>query len=917
MCEATLKELDWLQREGFLLRESQIGALFGDNKASYLREAATDLQTRPAWKFSAPSPPAHALSSISQAAQPLISHAPIRRTPVLRLAAHVSGHALPADVTGGEAEDTSSHQQRYASTAGEFRSKARYVDCEEIMSCVRVAQEFPAVALRLTTGASCWLVRTKSYLALPEDLARTVCWRVQKALDDDCLAVYQFPSYEAAWSMLGDALQVGSVIYAGNGIHLKKQGPNHWLPTLMFFKDPHKTLEQLATFEPEFWHLLGVYELVGLANLDENVLAFFRFLANTVLWVTFREDDSCPSCKACDLRSHLWSDEGKLCAERWILSRVSASGKLSRFDNALCQLSMVVDRFYSRSRTSHESMHQVLEEAIKEEFPEGAKYFDRSFRERFRELFLKVPGTGADEDPVYRSWLSKSRRGLALGFVFSEKKLEAGRRFAELFPASSGNNQAASPKWGPYEQGMGLAPLNEMSQPRVVIGSPPPLTFVQPKLQTRHSSDLLYFIETAALDLPKDHAGPMSAWVCTVLSSPLSDARKFQMLHLCKRTSVVGTLECEGRAELVMAHALASACPLDRLRKVLVHAYPLPFAMQPFCQLKGAPDCYSIYFCSTHMLAKMLELKLPVQVLNLNTTSILSPDLLYLKIIGCFRGPVCFVFVRGLRLLDDLLFKWLAEFTKFVPYAYVYFEEVDSTFNYPENRDRALAHLWWRPSVTEWRLSTAATQSDINWIEFPSIQHRLQGVPRGSYVDMLWPMPAAGRSRWLHSCRSGFNGGNWYEELKLEFMRGIPPGGAANEASYKHWVLLLESPPGAGKTHRIKELGPWLRDHQVCVRNVDCSDDRLVNSPLLQLLDASVPAGCNKVLLVRPCLRVVCMCVSLCWYGLVAHASELRRFAMNTIFFPSSIGALFLGGSRIGSRRRFSCSSQIAQRTKT
>ncbi len=221
---------------------------------------------------------------------------------------------------------------------------------------------------------------------------------------------------------------------------------------------------------------------------------------------------------------------------------------------------------------------------------------------------------------------------------------------------------------------------------------------------------------------------------------------------------------------------------------------------------------------------------------------------------------------------------------------------MDSTFNYPENRDRALVHMWWRPSVTEWRLRTSATQSDVNWIDYPKIRERLVGLVQNRYVDELWPvgeeLPTTPQQvvplrapvsdinnsnnnnnnagtpkvswaggRWSSDyCLSGFDNGNWYEKLKCELERGLGItrlGMASNEMPYSHWALLLESPPGAGKTHLIKrELEPWLATNRVYVRTVDCSDDRLVSSPLVQLLE--VPSTAGKVLLVcmPSCLRI-------------------------------------------------------------
>jgi len=77
-----------------------------------------------------------------------------------------------------------------------------------------------------------------------------------------------------------------------------------------------------------------------------------------------------------------------------------------------------------------------------------------------------------------------------------------------------------------------------------------------------------------------------------------------------------------------------------------------------------------------------------VDLSSLVSSGNVEPDMLYLQIIQQFTGYMCFVYVRGLEVIDDTLLKWLCEYTKAFPWRFIYLENTDSRFNFSENRDR-------------------------------------------------------------------------------------------------------------------------------------------------------------------------------------------------------------------------------------
>lgn len=61
---------------------------------------------------------------------------------------------------------------------------------------------------------------------------------------------------------------------------------------------------------------------------------------------------------------------------------------------------------------------------------------------------------------------------------------------------------------------------------------------------------------------------------------------------------------------------------------------------------------------------------------------------MYLDIIAQFSKFTCVVYVQGLTRVEDALLKWLAEYTFHHPWRFVFFENIDASWNFSENRDR-------------------------------------------------------------------------------------------------------------------------------------------------------------------------------------------------------------------------------------
>ncbi len=66
-------------------------------------------------------------------------------------------------------------------------------------------------------------------------------------------------------------------------------------------------------------------------------------------------------------------------------------------------------------------------------------------------------------------------------------------------------------------------------------------------------------------------------------------------------------------------------------------------------------------------------------------------------------------YVTGFDEIADQLLKWLAEFTRVVPYRYIFLENTNLNTNFPEMVDRCCTTFWFRPALEEVELALCAS----------------------------------------------------------------------------------------------------------------------------------------------------------------------------------------------------------------
>eukprot|EP00026_Physarum_polycephalum_P000107 Phypoly_transcript_00107.p1 GENE.Phypoly_transcript_00107~~Phypoly_transcript_00107.p1 ORF type:complete len:2193 (+),score=228.94 Phypoly_transcript_00107:718-6579(+) len=308
-----------------------------------------------------------------------------------------------------------------------------------------------------------------------------------------------------------------------------------------------------------------------------------------------------------------------------------------------------------------------------------------------------------------------------------------------------------------------------------------------------------------------------TVWLLDVFRSPLPDVHREWFLARCQEKALLIPPEPTPPINsLLVAYCLASTCPEISLRSWLLGAaVALPEEAKQFISRKN--NEYGVHFCTSDALRELKRLGLYVEVLDFSHvgTGTKSIDDCYLQVISRFAGFHCFVYVRGLDVVEDLFLKWCCEYTHRCPWRFIYFENTDSTFNFPENRDRCSYTL----------METGA----------PLKREKNKVAYTGS-SDLFLLLPKFGpQSSWI---KEPIAIDNWIEEIKKDF------------SDAGQCIILNISPPGAGKSHLWNAVMAEERINNRHAVQVDCSNDELVERSMASILQERFPQEGQPALLI-------------------------------------------------------------------
>lgn len=348
------------------------------------------------------------------------------------------------------------------------------------------------------------------------------------------------------------------------------------------------------------------------------------------------------------------------------------------------------------------------------------------------------------------------------------------------------------------------------------------------------------------------------AWISDILRSPLPDSLKSWILqkiesqgHNPQRPPPV-VLVC-----LIIAYSLCSCCPAATaqsqfLRKVLmeslrssVQGVGISPTVERLIQRK---EGYGVYVVKNGTLLDLQHLFGTENVIVRDfqreiTRESLSISSMYLDIVNCFSQCAFVVYIRGLRLLEDALLKWLAEYSRHHPWRFIFLENVDTTWNFSENRDRCnfsfdgenpTAGISSIDEINKAEAAFARACHKVDYTKLPIFKHMCK-----SATQLLAAFRQHLPSRFLDELPLSITVQDFRQELDAILRRPDP------------CVAMIVSPPGAGKTFFMDSFRSRLESSgHIHVVQFDGSSDVLVRHTITELLDKAVPANGRQALLI-------------------------------------------------------------------
>jgi hypothetical protein len=201
-----------------------------------------------------------------------------------------------------------------------------------------------------------------------------------------------------------------------------------------------------------------------------------------------------------------------------------------------------------------------------------------------------------------------------------------------------------------------------------------------------------------------------------------------------------------------------------------------------------------------------------------------------------------FVYIRGMMNVDDMFLKWCCEYTERQPWRWIYIENANINFNFSEIRDRC--HLLSPPGYEPIQTHSSSLSDLYNISETTK---RFDPTMQPKYSEQVAAKDCSKSLREeVHILVSSQQHCEtiYKEQWEDELCQICQPG--------KKFVVLLISPPGAGKTYIMEEdiSKKWngLKGYQYL--RFDCSADELVlntlSSLLSRLIDSSNAGGERK-----------------------------------------------------------------------
>ena len=290
-------------------------------------------------------------------------------------------------------------------------------------------------------------------------------------------------------------------------------------------------------------------------------------------------------------------------------------------------------------------------------------------------------------------------------------------------------------------------------------------------------------------------------WWVSLLQAPIEQTWKLWIAHHAVFPNA--KFSTGSRKQDIVVYCLAERCPIPRVRERILRL--LKFAsLETICKRRSK---YGV-----HVLPKkdpLLDSRTTEKV-TLDPSA--PPEKQYHMITKRFTKNPCLTHIvvepdalsQGGYEIKDLLLKWFCEFTEKCPWRFIVFINAKTHFNVPETRDRICNYV----QLDHLELVESASRQRFNVPKRPL----LGGAEMRTLV-----LDAQERA----DCCLGLWGKAVLSTLEKE----------------ESCIILLITPPGAGKTHlMLNQAGRY----GINLTRVDCSDYRLAEQSLVDFLSSNV-----------------------------------------------------------------------------
>lgn len=614
-----------------------------------------------------------------------------------------------------------------------------------------------------------------------------------------------YPSYAEAWKYINERAPPLSLIILDGMLLKKSRTGTGWHPVISSLN---------GVEEVYFFHLLMNFQLLNI-NLPHPVKQFLLFLCSWLFKLVNTNQQFS--------KEEVW---------KWVLKLNSKNLPNNEYQNIIQQsqkISEVICEVIDQSsniRVDSIRASNLIQNVIKEK-----KWIELlncwiNVDLRLEPFLLKTVGWQnlmkqilQREVPVIKNKLNSSQLISMRNMI---EKIKPIIEWEEEFDSSEERTED-NPFGGRIFDGFGAEKI--IPNTFFSIGSSQPDLYIyfpfSDKSLSLESDDIICYIihknvfRVCFNELPSTPRTNFSLWVLRVLNSPLGKEDKEWFMLRAQKDLMreFPFINDEKIMYRIIAFTLASNCPDQRLRSYFVGSINLPEDLKKFCSRKD--EKYGVYICGSETLKQMRKHKIQVETIDLTVLAsegtVMLEDL-YLRIISNFTENSCFVYVHGLPIIKDQLLKWCCEYTAKYPWRFIYFENTDISFNFSENRDRCDFTFYQQLNETN------SENTEVNYRQVKSFEDVLKDP-----IENIKP-------RAHHK---------WEKKLEENLKEAENCGGC---------VILLISPPGAGKTWRLeKEIEKKQKEGYYCPdKPIDCSNDEFVKRSLYSILNEMFPEQGKK-----------------------------------------------------------------------